>query len=655
MFPPICLGIHFGTKDSCVSAFCEYEKTILIRNPRVIEIYDKENTPSVVSFDDLQVLFGNDASFSCSTPPDSTFYCINRLIGRKYDDAQFQDEVKGYTYKVYRGDGGRPVLRVATERYNYGKNEDGTFKPIELEPEQISALFLNYLKKGAYLKFSKPTNKAVITVPVNFIAYQRRATSEAAQIAGLDPVDIISEPIAACITYAYVTGYSDAERNVLVYDCGDELHTSIVKIKGGDFTLVATACDSHCSTDLIDQYICQQQIETIKREFGVDISAPEIEEREDKYARSRNELLCWIKPLKFGKLTRREIYIPSFIDGRDYQFYVSQSDIKGSLNCYREKFAGPIDIVFQQSGIDKSKITDVILIGVSSRIPAIQRFVSEEVGKPHYMLPYPDEAVADGASIYGACKLRRGAVRGFSDFNIREEITQMAVGFGFGNGKIDIQIPRNTLIPCTSQWTKFTKTIDTSSDKDLISLHVYRGDSTDTRLSYCIGKFDIEIKTKDHPSPTAIIYARISITEDGITVHTAESEAPPTSDIYKRYFITEDQIIHTEDKIVFLREQNEWYISSYKPYVVYHQKLVKVLAKIDSCRNRFTKDAKLRKSIKDAINEIRKEVTSKYDDDNKMTEEEFESYIKRAEDAVRAIVPGYKRPEAVQKEIDEEP
>jgi heat shock protein 1/8 len=655
----ICLGIDLGTTNSCIAAFRDLEPGS--KNPEIIEnAQSQRTTPSVVTFGNNKVIVGINAYNARANMPDRTFYSVKRLIGRSYDDPHVQSDKKSYPYKVYRGTKGKPVLKVATERYNSGIKPGEGFIPIEIEPEQISALVLRSLKDSADRKTTKPTNNVVITVPANFNEYQRRATKDAALIAGLNPIDTISEPTAACITYACHTGYSDTERHVIVYDFGGgTLDVSLVKIKGDDFTVVATSGDSHCGGDDIDQHICQQKIKEIKQKFGVDISAPDTEDMEDKYSRHRARLLHQCEQAKISlsaSVNRIEINIPSFIDGKDFISNVSKSDIENYVESNREKLAGPIKLVFKEAekkGIKKDKITDNILVGGSSRIPAIRKLVGEEIGKTPYMLLDPDEAIATGAAIYGACKLKKRSIKGFSEFKI-QDVTPMAIGIGIRSGKVDIQIPRNTPIPCTSKWIRYRKEIKRENIEDRITLPIYEGDSDETRYCHYVGKFDIIIKTKDHPDPVVIIYARINVTSDGITVHATVSDEPPTGEDYKKEQIKTDQLVHTEGQIIALRNQiKDWLsIVEINTEIVYHQRLVKVLVKIDSCKNSITKDAKLSKSIKDAINEIRKEVTSKYGDNNKMTKEEFESYIKRAEDAIRAIIPDYERPEVVQKEID---
>jgi L1 cell adhesion molecule like protein len=650
----VCLGIDLGTTNSCVAVFSNGA------NAEVIENIDSERTtPSVVSFDDSQVLIGKNAAGQRTINTKHTFYCVKRLIGRKFSDTLVTSDRKNYTYRVYNGPEGKPVLRVATERYNSGKKESGVLKPIELEPEQISALVLGYLKESADRKSTTPTNKAVITVPANFNEYQKRATKDAAKIAGLEALETISEPTAACITYACMTGYSPDERHVLVYDYGGgTLDVSLVKIKGNEFTVIATAGDSHCGGADIDQYLCEMKISEIMRKFHKNIAAPTREDAEDVYSRQRARLLQSCEESKknlSSTLSRYEINLPDFIDGENYITGVSKNDINDYVDSHKDQLVGPIKLVFDQSKLDKSKITDFILVGGSSHIPAIQTLVGEEIGKPPYMPLNPDEAIATGAAIYGAVAQKK-KVGDFDAFKIRD-VTPMAIGIGIRGGKVDVQIPRNTPIPFNSEWIRYKKNITPGNSVETVSLPVYEGDSGDQRTSHKVGKFDIIIKCEGRSESSVVVYGRVSVTKDGITVHAAEGKEPPKTEKYEKGEIKTDQLVHSPAEITNLMNANKKYteVILTEEKVDYQIKCSSVLTEIGKGKNKYTKDAKKRKNIGTLVDEIKKEVRDNYtsvDEDNPLPKEKYEEYIQRAEDGIKSIVPEYTRPPKVQEIMD---
>ena len=653
---PVCLGIDLGTTNSCVATFCEGAGAEVIEN-----IDSDRTTPSVVTFDDIQVLIGKNAASMRSVKPQSTFYCVKRLIGRKFNDPLVTNDRKNYTYRVYNGPEGKPVLRVATERYNNGKKESDNFKPIELEPEQISAFVLGYLKESADKKSSTPTNEVVITVPANFNEYQKRATKDAAKIAGLEALETISEPTAACITYAYMKGYNPDEKNVLVYDYGGgTLDVSLVKIKGNEFTVIATAGDSHCGGADIDQYLCEKMIAEIKRKLGVNLAAPTREESDDKYCRQRALLLQKCEECKknlSGTISRASIDLPDFIDGKDFNGSISKNDIQDFVTSHKDQLIGPIKLVFDQSKIDKSKITDFILVGGSSHIPAIQDLVDEEIGMKAFMPLNPDEAISTGAAIYGAC-LKKKKVGDFDSFKIRD-VTPMAIGIGVKGGKVDIQIPRNTPIPHNSEWIRYKKNITPGNEKETVSLPVYEGDSGESKTSHKVGKFDIVIDCKGRTESSVVVYARIEVTKEGITVDAVEANEPPKpGDRYKKQEIKTDQLVHRPEEINKLMNENKKYkeVITVKEEVDYLQKCILVLSEIGKNKSKYSSDKKIGKEIGKIIDGIKKEAKAKAgasDPDNpSITNEEYENYIKKAEDEIRKLVPEYKRLGSVQKVMD---
>lgn len=662
----VCLGIDLGTTNSCIAVLTSAPFNIGT-NPDVIANTDGDRTtPSVVAFEDAQVLVGKNAKSSISTTPEHTFYCVKRFIGRKSKDSRIKADKKNLTYPVYK-DEKRPekiVLKVATKRYNSGFKDEKPL-PIYIEPEQISALVLTSLKEIANAGSKNPVNKVVVTVPANFNEYQKRATKDAALIAGLEPVDVISEPTAACITYACAKGKDDKEKYVLVYDFGGgTLDVSLVKIQGGNFTVIATAGNSHCGGSDIDQYLLEKMIEKHKKETGVDLSKRDFDEK-DEYSKARGILLmqCEQAKIALSATNSYDLNCPNIYskDGVpvDIKEKINQAVISDYIDKNKDMLLNPIKDVLEFAKIDKTKITDLVLVGGSCKIPAIHDIIKEEIGIAPYMPLNADEAIATGAAIYGAYCLKKQYPKEYNDVKIKNfdnlnitDVTPMNISLGLKNNKLDLQISRNSKIPSEGKWNRYKKDI-IADEENIVSLPVYEGDSDKQNECYEVGKFNIKC-TKT--SGTEIIYARVIVNKSGITIHAAQSETEPKGTDYREAKFNTDQAIHTKDEITNLKNKNIEFRKTdvIIDEIVYHQVLVRLISRFSTIKNKLSTDATARTEIKVFLDNKRKKINEKYNDSNKMSKEEFIKQLNEIEKEIKNIAGKYKRPDGIQLFLNSE-
>ncbi|KAL2826039.1 heat shock protein 70 family, partial [Aspergillus pseudoustus] len=366
------IGIDLGTTYSCVA---NYEGTN-------VEIIANEQgsytTPSFVSFTDKERLIGEAAKNQAAMNPENTIFDIKRLIGRRSDDPHTKKDVESWPFKVV-DQGGNPVVEV-----DY-LGEKKTFTP-----QEISSMVLMKMKEIAETKLAKKVEKAVITVPAYFNDNQRQATKDAGAIAGLNVLRIINEPTAAAIAYGLGSGKSEKERNVLIYDLGGgTFDVSLLNIQGGVFTVKATAGDTHLGgqdfdTNLLDHF---------KKEFQKHLSG-------DSRALRRLRTACERAKRTLSNATQTTVEIDSLFDGEDFNTSITRARFE-DLNA--KAFSGtlePVQQVLKDSGLEKSQVDEIVLVGGSTRIPRIQKLLSDFFGgKKLEKSINPDEAVAYGAAV----------------------------------------------------------------------------------------------------------------------------------------------------------------------------------------------------------------------------------------------------------------
>ncbi|KAK6611979.1 hypothetical protein ACHAPC_000260 [Botrytis cinerea] len=370
------IGIDLGTTYSCVAVY-EGTNVEIIANEQ-----GSFTTPSFVSFTDKERLIGESAKNNAAMNPKNTIFDIKRLIGRRFDDPHTTKDIQSWPFTVVDKDGS-PFVQVEY------LGEEKTFSP-----QEISSMVLTKMKEIAEVKLGKKVEKAVITVPAYFNDNQRQATKDAGAIAGLNVLRIINEPTAAAIAYGLGAGKSNKERNVLIYDLGGgTFDVSLLNIQGGVFTVKATAGDTHLGGQDFDTNLLDHFKKEFTRKTKKDLS-------NDPRALRRLRTACERAKRTLSNGASTNVEIDSLFDGEDFNAQITRARFE-DLNA--KAFSGTLDPVAQvlkDANIDKSKVDEIVLVGGSTRIPKIQKLLSEFFdNKKLEKSINPDEAVAYGAAV----------------------------------------------------------------------------------------------------------------------------------------------------------------------------------------------------------------------------------------------------------------
>ncbi|MEE0593458.1 MAG: molecular chaperone DnaK [Eggerthella lenta] len=449
------LGIDLGTTNSAMAVMEGSEPEILVNAE------GDRTTPSVEGFrKDGERVVGKAAKNQAVTNPENTVSSVKRFIGRSYDETP--EERKTVSYKLQKGKDGRAVVDIDGKDYT---------------PEEISAMVLQKLKNDAEKQLGSPVTQAVITVPAYFNDAQRQATKDAGKIAGLEVLRIINEPTAAAL--AYGLDKTNKDEKILVFDLGGgTFDVSILELGDGVFEVASTAGDNHLGGDDWDQRIIDWMADKFQAENGIDL-------RQDKMALQRLKEAAEKAKMELSSTTQANINLP-FITAdasgpKHLDYTLTRAEFERITKDLLDRVKKSVEQALKDAGLKTGDIDEVILVGGSTRMPAVQDLVKKLTGKEPNMSVNPDEVVAMGAAVQG------GVLAGDVEGILLLDVTPLSLGVETMGGVMTKMIERNTTIP-----TRKTEIYSTASDNQTsVEVHVLQGERQMASDNKTLGKFQL--------------------------------------------------------------------------------------------------------------------------------------------------------------------
>ncbi len=450
------IGIDLGTTNSCVSVM-EGNEPVVIPNAE-----GKRTTPSVIAFvEGGEIKVGDPAKRQAVTNPTKTIYSIKRFMGNKYSESS--KEAERVPYQVVKGDNNTPRVDIDGRLYT---------------PQELSAMILQKMKKTAEDYLGQDVTRAVITVPAYFNDAQRQATKEAGEIAGLTVERIINEPTAASL--AYGMDKKDTDQKIVVFDFGGGTHdVSILELGDGVFEVLSTDGDTHLGGDDVDQKIIDWLAEEFKKDESIDL-------RDDAMALQRLREAAEKAKIELSSSAQTEInlpYVTATATGPKHLVRtLTRAKFEQLIEDLVKRTIEPCQTALKSAGLSKSDIDEIILVGGSTRIPAVQEAVEKFFGKKPSKGVNPDEVVAVGAAIQG------GVLTGDVKDVLLLDVTPLSLGIETMGNVFTKLIDANTTIP-----TKKSQIFSTAADNQpSVEIHVLQGERSMAADNKTIGRFHLD-------------------------------------------------------------------------------------------------------------------------------------------------------------------